>query len=378
MSSLGDGIKREWRLILFIIGLILVFWILWALRTVLLPFIIGLIFAYMLLPVIRWIERRLPALNRKQRIRNFLRIITILIVYIFTLGIIGLLIFYIVNVARDTFSNIEVDFANLIPNGINTIKEWIKSFPFLSSPSSQTAIDNYAQQVNDALPGLITNFLSSGLKILQGSASTIISFLITPIFMFFILKDWEKIRDGFYGGMSPWLRERTEGVFKILSDVVVRYIRGELLLGLVVGSLVYIMLLILGNQFALPLAIVAGLTELVPMIGPWIGGALGVLVTLALSPEKALWVAIGYVAIQLLENNFLVPRIQGSQMEIHPAFVIILTLLGAYFAGILGFIVILPATMTIIRLIKYFRDSVGKAAPLDEVISDDYLPPDEM
>jgi predicted PurR-regulated permease PerM len=84
------------------------------------------------------------------------------------------------------------------------------------------------------------------------------------------------------------------------------------------------------------------------------------MVTLATAPEKIPWVALGYLLIQLLENSLLVPRIQGTQMEIHPAFVIILVLLGAHFAGLMGFIIILPLTMTIMKIFGYFRDSARK------------------
>jgi predicted PurR-regulated permease PerM len=123
----------------------------------------------------------------------------------------------------------------------------------------------------------------------------------------------------------------------------------------VVGLCAFVLLMVLRIDFALPLALFAGLTEMVPMIGPWIGGGLAVLVTLATSPEKVIWVALGYIVIQLLENNLLVPKIQGSQMQIHPAFVIIISLLGAYFAGILGFIVALPLAMIFVESFKYFR-----------------------
>ena len=63
------------------------------------------------------------------------------------------------------------------------------------------------------------------------------------------------------------------------------------------------------------------------------------------------------MVIQLLENQLLGPRIQGTQMEIHPAFLLVLSVLGAYFAGILGFIIVLPLTMTIIKVFRYLRDS---------------------
>jgi predicted PurR-regulated permease PerM len=72
------------------------------------------------------------------------------------------------------------------------------------------------------------------------------------------------------------------------------------------------------------------------------------------------WVALGYAAIQLLENTLLVPRIQGTQMEIHPAFIMILVLLGAHFAGLMGFIIVLPLTMIVMKVFGYLREAAGK------------------
>ena len=96
------------------------------------------------------------------------------------------------------------------------------------------------------------------------------------------------------------------------------YIRGQLVLGLVVGTIVAVGLLALGIPFAVVLGIVAGLTELVPIIGPWIGGGVGVLVTLATEPDKILYVILLYLVIQMLENTLLVPRIQGETLNLRP------------------------------------------------------------
>ena len=357
MSSFSTAIKKQWRLITFILVLVLIFLVFWTLRSVLIPFAFGFIFAYMLLPVVRWLEKHLPVINKKRKFSKFLRVITILILYLLVLVIIGLLVFYTVNIVRESLSTISVDASEIIPNALDNIRDWLKSLPFLSSEASQEAIDNYINRASEALPEVIVDFLTRGVRIIQTSANTILGFIILPVFMFFILKDWERLRDKFYAALPPWPRKHTKGVFDILQEVIIRYVRGQVFLGLVVGILTYFMLLILRIKFAVPLAIFSAATELVPMVGPWIGGGLGVLVTLAVAPDKVIWVAIGYVVIQLLENQLLVPRIQGTQMEINPAFVIVLTILGAYFAGILGFIVILPATMAVIRLFRYFRDN---------------------
>ncbi len=357
LNSVGVLIRSHWRLIVFILGLVFVFWLLWVLRSVLLPFIVGFILAYLLLPIIRWVEKHLPGAGKKPKLKQLKRISIIVVVYLLALAVIGLVIFYAITIVGKALGTLTQDASRIIPNGLAAITQWLKSLPILSPSSIQQKIDVYSTQAGAALPNVLKDFLTRGVKIVQTSAGMILGFIIMPIFIFFILKDWDRLRDKFYAALPLWTRTHTKSIFSILQNVVVRYIRGQLLLGLAVGLCAYILLMVLRIDFALPLAIFAAATELVPMIGPWLGGSLAVVVTLATSPEKVIWVAIGYLLIQLLENNLLVPRIQGSQMEIHPAFIIVLSVLGAYFAGIVGFIIILPLTMAIIKIFKYLRDS---------------------
>jgi len=357
MNAVGVAIRKHWRLIVFILLLVFVFCLLWALRSVLMPFIVGFILAYILLPIIRWVEKRLPDAGKRPKLKQLKRISIILVIYIIVLAAIGLVIFYIITVIGKSLLTMAQDAPQLIPNGLDAITNWLKSFKILSTPSIQHQIDVYSAQAGVALGNAINDFLTRGVGVLQSSSGMILGFVSMPVFLFFILKDWDKLRNSFQAETPPWALNHTKNIFSIIQNVTLRYIRGQLLLALVVGLCAFILLISLRIDFALPLAAFAAVTELVPLIGPWLGGIAGVLVTLAVAPEKVIWVAIGYVLIQLLENNLLVPRIQGSQMNINPAFIIIISILGAYFAGLLGFVIALPLTMTVIEIFKYLRNS---------------------
>jgi len=178
-----------------------------------------------------------------------------------------------------------------------------------------------------------------------------------PVFIFFILKDWDKLRDKFYAGL-PRGRVYTQKLFHYSSSAVVRYLQGTVILGLIVAVLTYVLLLIFKINFALPVAVFAGLMEVVPTIGPWPGGGLAVIVTLATSPHKVIWVIIGFLLIQQLEIQLIAPKIRGSQMEIHPAFLLILTVSGLTSPEYSGFIIVLPLAMVFIKTFKYLRDCV--------------------
>ena len=143
-----------------------------------------------------------------------------------------------------------------------------------------------------------------------------------------------------------------------MDNVLGRYIRAQLLLGLVVATLVFTGLTILGIKLAPALAIIAGVTELIPTVGPWIGGAVGVIVTLAVAPDKVFWVVVVYLSVQMLENMLLVPRIQGGLLRINPGILIFLLVLGAYLAGIWGMLLVAPLTATIVEIYKYVRQNI--------------------
>jgi predicted PurR-regulated permease PerM len=357
LGSVNAVIRRHWRLLVFILGLVFVFWLLWALRSVLLPFIVGFILAYLLLPIIRWVEKRLPGAGKKPKQAQLKRITIILVIYLVVLAVIGLTVFYIITVIGKSLLSMAQDAPQLIPNGLDAITRWLKTFEIFSPPAIQQQIDVYSAQAGVALGNAIKDLLTRGLGVLQSSSGMILGFVSMPVFLFFILKDWDKLRNSSQTALPAWALAHTKSIFSIIQNVTVRYIRGQLILGLAVGTCAFILLMILRIEFALPLAAFAGVTELVPLIGPWLGGIAGVLVTLAVAPEKVIWVALGYILIQLLENNLLVPRIQGRQMNINPALIIVISILGAYFAGILGFIIALPLTMTIVEIFKYLRNS---------------------
>ncbi len=132
----------------------------------------------------------------------------------------------------------------------------------------------------------------------------------------------------------PELQAHFHDLLDIAERVLGGYVRGQLTLALIVGVVITVALVLIGVPYALVLGLVAALTELIPIVGPWIGGVFGVVVTLAVSPEKVLYVAILYVAVHLVENTVLVNRIQGQALRIHPVWMTIIVVVAATYFGI--------------------------------------------
>jgi predicted PurR-regulated permease PerM len=349
---------RYRHIIIFTIVLIIVFWIIYVLSGVLLPFIVGLILAYILLPIVLWIEKRLPGRGRWMR---FKRGSIIILAYLFVLGLIALVGYLTIPSVISSFTSLINSLPQLVPSVIQSVQDFTKAFQQRIPPEISQQVNSYLANLLGTLGNALQTALFSGLSYIPGTIGMILGFASLPIFLFYLLSDAEKLEEGFYSPLPPWMAVHVRNIVSIIQGVLGRYIRAQLLMGVIIGAADFTGLMILGIPFAPALAFLSGLMELVPVLGPWIGGGVGVVVTLATNPEKIIWVIVLYVVVQILEGNLLSPRVQGSIMHIHPAIILILIVLGAHLAGFWGIVLIVPVTATLVPLYKYLLRSTKEA-----------------
>jgi len=274
------------------------------------------------------------------------------------LGLVSFLSYFIFTAVVDAFLVLVKNAPQYISASLLTLQEWAELLRQQFPPEMQQQVDQFILNAGAAVGNVIRDVFNRSISFIPATFSLILGFGSLPIFLFYILKDSEKLRKGFYSALSPWVVEHTKNIASIIERVLGRYIRAQVMLGFIVGYLCFIGLLILRIDFAPALAAFAGVTELIPVLGPWIGGATAVVVTLAIAPGKAIWVALLFLLVQLLENTLLVPRIQGGYLRIHPAILVVLLVVGTYVAGFWGIILAAPLTATIVEIYKYVRSSV--------------------
>jgi predicted PurR-regulated permease PerM len=319
------------------------------------PFLFGLVLAYLLLPLIKWSEIKLPYPGRWPQAK---RIILILLIFVIILGLFGLFAFFIVTALIESFSVLLVNAPQYFTGGLSTLNAWLETIRDRLPVDAQLQLDDYISNLGTTLGATIQAAFATGISFIPRTFGMIFGFISLPLFLFYILKDSKQLSGNFYSFLPSGMALHARKIFFILDTVLGRYIRAQLLLGTVVGVLVFTGLSVLGIELAPALAVFAGITELIPIVGPWIGGVAGVIVTLAVAPDKAIWAAVMYVVIQQLENVLLVPRIQGGYLKINPAILIVLLVLGAKIAGIWGMILIAPLTSVIVEIYKYVQSSV--------------------
>jgi len=336
-----------------LLGIIVFLWVLFLLRTFVLPFAVGLVLAYLMMPLVAWLEKKLPP---RSKWPGFRRVFSVVVAFIILFAIIGGFIYIVVSAVIDASVALVESAPYFIGRSVLQIQEWVAgivaNLPVemqeeVSREVIQGGVD-LGKSIRDALLGSVSN--------ISGTFNLILGFAVLPFFLFYILKDSEKLKNGLSSALPANISWHGRNVVTIIERVLGRYIRAQLMLGLIVGYFSFIGLLLLGVPFPLALALLAGVTELIPTLGPWIGGAVAVIVALAMAPDKAIWVAVLYVGIQLVENNLLVPKIQSAYLRIHPAVMIVLLVFGAYVAGFWGILLIGPLTALLVEVFKYIRD----------------------
>lgn len=348
--------RFDWHLFAFLAGVFLFAWLLFVLRGVLFPFIIGFVLAYILLPLVKRVENFLPARFPRAR-----RLSLIAAIYVIFTGILTVFVFL-------TYSSLAQAvrmFINTFPQFWGTVYSQISNFlnnaagAFLPAESRQQ-IDEF---VNNFGSNLINAFMRNLLQSLSFSFNTInavFSFLVMPVFLFYLIKDWEKMGKQIRSWLPEGICAHAFRIGAIVDNVLGRFLRSQLLLGTIVGTGTLVALLIMGIPFAPLLAVIAGFGEMIPMLGPWIAVVVAAFVTFALVPDLTIWVIILYAGIQLIENLIFVPRIRGGFLNINPAFALVLLIVGAHLAGVWGAILILPVVATVAHILSYIKEVTAR------------------
>lgn len=235
--------------------------------------------------------------------------------------------------------------------------------------------DSISTQIQKNLSSITNNVgqLTSGIFGALGQAiSGVVALLAVLVLAFYMTVEEEGIKK-FVRSVAP-LKYHPYLVQKInrIQSQMGAWLRGQLLLMFVIGSLVTIGLWALGVKYALLLGMIAGFLEFVPVVGPIISAVPAVFFALTDSPFKALATAILFIVIQQLENQLIVPRIMSRAVGINPLVVLIVILIGAKVAGFIGVLLAVPATLILWVLLEdFFKEK--EAADL-ELEGDDSTP----
>ena len=326
---------------LVLVSVALSFWLLIRFNQAIFTLFIAIVMGTVIRPVVAWLHRRgLP------------RIVGVILVYILLLALLigfGLLLFPVI---------VEqgVTIAAALPGHYQSLREWIVNFPnhwiarlgeFLPNTlSGQQAVQQTGEQMLDTA-GQALGYAASAVQSL---------FVFTAILVlaFYWTLDGPRIIRSLLLLLPPGQRERSRDLISAMETKVGAYIGGQAILCLIIAIMALGAYWLIGLPNVLVLALIAGVMEAVPMIGPLLGAVPAALVALSISPAKLVWVIVATIVIQQLENNLLVPRVMRKAVGVNP-FVSLLAIFafGSLF-GLAGAIMAIPMAAILQLLLDHF------------------------
>ncbi|HUC95124.1 MAG TPA: AI-2E family transporter [Candidatus Saccharimonadales bacterium] len=316
-------IEISHRTIIFTILLLLGLWFLYFVRDIILQLFVALLLMTILEPLVVLLTRiKIP------------RAISVLITYILVLGLFG----GVVALIAPALAQQTTNFVNTLPFYLANIK--------ISPSISGDLIRGIMAQLG-GIPGDLLNFTFSVF-------SNALSVVTVLIFAFYMLLTHDKLQDqtGFLFGETR--KEQIGRLIGAWENKLGKWARGQLLLMLSIGLGTYLGLVLIGIPFALPLAILAGILEIIPILGPIFSAIPAIIIGFGISPVIGLGVTAVAFLVHQLEGYVLVPKIMEKSVGVSPLLILISITIGAKLLGVMGVIISVPFVITLQVLIKEY------------------------
>lgn len=336
--------KRLINVVLVLIALFFVFQIYPRLLGILyfviklgLPFILGFTGAFILLPIVDFFERH--HFNRKG------------VVIVVCLLFIGIIVAFFAWLVPIVFNQVGILIENIpqylenIEEKINMLCEKLSFLPDEYLPTT-TNIGLFIQKNIDHIYDFFLHFI-------QDTFSYIYIMIVTPVLLFYFMLDYNKIVDRIKDWAVKHEKKMIPDMLREMKNTMRAYFKGIVLVMIILSMVSALCFKLIGLELALLWGIIIGITNIIPYVGPYIGGVVVALFTLTTMPGKFLMVIIIVVVLQIIESNFITPNIESKTVKTHPLLVIFfLTFFGQIF-GIFGMIIAVPVLSLLQIIIKY-------------------------
>ncbi|HEY8731300.1 MAG TPA: AI-2E family transporter [Candidatus Limnocylindria bacterium] len=318
------------------------------------PFLWAAIVGYILLPAVRSLESRLA--NRRG--------LSAAVVFVGVILLLGAGVRFLAPLAVDQAQMFQRSLPTLIANGQNTLAETLDQMgaedlvPIVFGPIATAPIELSRGVATLAVPFIV------------GFSHFLLEFLVFLIATFFVLRDLPRLINWVKRQVPPASRNELLPLGEQVSILLSRYVRGQLLLVVIMATATTIGLTLFGVPFSLLLGIVTGVLEVVPIIGPITAGAIACLVALGNPNPFGLSqlayvgaIAIMYTVLRHAEDYFVIPLVIGRIVRLHPALVIFSLLSGGAVFGLIGVVLAVPVAATLRLVLIYVNAKLRDEDP---------------
>ncbi|MGI6553704.1 MAG: AI-2E family transporter [Clostridia bacterium] len=333
------------RLFLIAAGLFIAGVFLYWIRSILIPFFLAFFLAYVLNPAVEfWQEKKLS------------RSSSILLTYLLLIIGFALMGTYFIPIFWRQLDVLMYSIPTYTRQVHAILQDFYADYQRIIIPESlRLEIDNVIFNVEQALTGTMGQIISG----LLGIFSHTFSIIISPVLAFYILLDQKEISRRFLEMIPVRWRWEFLYLWQEIDQVLMKFVRGHLLVALLVGLLTSTGFFLIGLDFPFLLGMIAGLADIIPYFGPIIGAIPALALAILHSKKMALSVLVVMVVVQQLESNIISPKVLGSSVGLHPLTVIFVLLLGGKLYGVLGMLLAVPAAAIARILLFYFASRMG-------------------
>lgn len=329
---LATYLIKEWN-ILGIIGTIL---------SVISPVFIGFVIAWLLDPLATKLSSKMP------------RVIACILTYLIIFGSLILILAFTV----PTLSSSVSEIVNVIPDIVDNAQDFASDL--LENLGDSREIENYKNTMLDKIESVGADFASTlpnsiwnfGKGVISGATNIVLGLMIG----FYLLFDFRKFQGRLLSIIPKSWHSNTKDLMGRINGKLRSYVGGVLLVCFLVFITQSIGFSLAGLKAPLLFALFCAITDVIPYIGPWIGGAPAVIVGFTIDPMVGVFCLVSVLVCQLLENNFYQPLIMGKTMKLHPVTIMLGLLLFNYFFGMIGMIVATPVIATIKIIFEFIME----------------------
>lgn len=311
--------------LIFFLGVAVLVYFLW---DVLIPFILGAVLAYLLNPLVELLESK-----------DVPRTIAILLVYALlaiVVGLAGVLLYPSLMREAEQILQALPGRTGEWQKATQTALEDLQRIPVLGG------LEGVLQNLVVRLQALVEDILRRTVELALGAVSSLLTLLLVPVFGFYILRDWPVVRQNVLSYLRRTRQHKTIALLQAADKALAGFVRGQLLVSVIVGVLIGLGLAFIGIRFSLVIGLVAGLFNIIPYFGPVIAVLPAAAIAWVASSEKVLWVVALFVAVNQLEGIVITPNIVGERVGLHPISVITAILIGGKVGGIVGMLLAVP------------------------------------
>ena len=347
-DDLGVIVRRvgifSWSVIGVLILIVVGFYVLVEGRIIWAPLLLAVVTIVVLNPLVSWLQQR-----------GIPRLLGTLIGFIVFFAGVALLAIAVLPSVIDQAQNLVETFPQLYNDSVSDLRTILEDFGFENVTIWD--YDRIVDYLNDpdnrnTIVSILVDQLGS---VTAGIFEFILVFLVGPVLAFYFLIDLPNVQGRLLGVFPERRRAEAAHVGNQLNVALGGFLRGQLVVALIVGVMLSFGYWLIGLEFWLLVGIVGGLLNIVPFLGPWVGGALGVVIAITTGDvSTAIWAVVVAVVVQQIDNNFVSPTVLRATVRLHPAVTLLVLVLAGALAGVWGVIVAVPLAASIRVLLGHW------------------------